>query len=66
MHPLVTHLTVQALQADREREAAAARLPAEARRAPRVRRDPRTVLGYWLVELGLRLAVRPVPRHSQP
>jgi len=66
MHPLVTHMTVQALLADREREAAAARLAAEARSARRPRTDLRTALGYRLVELGLRLAVRSAPRHSHP
>lgn len=65
MHPLVTHLAAQALLADREREAAAARLAAQARR-PRVHGNLRVALGYRLVELGLRLAVHPAPRHSHP
>lgn len=66
MHPIVTHLAAQALLADREREAAAARLAAQARHTPRVRGNLRVALGYRLVELGLHLAVHPAPRHSHP
>lgn len=66
MHPLVTHLTVQAKLADREREAAAARLVAQAPRRARVHARLRVAVGYGLVELGLHLAVRPPARQARP
>lgn len=66
MHPLVTHLTVQAMMADREREAAAARLVGQVPRKPRRRGHLRAALGYRLVELGLHLAVHPTPRQARP
>lgn len=64
MHPLTYAVIADVLRDDRLREAAAQRRVAQARRARRrARPDLRSVLGYRLVELGLRLAVRrPLPR----
>ena len=71
MHPLYSEYVAQTRQAELLREARIARAEAlprthPARRPGRVR----TSFGYWLVELGLRIAVQPGRRvrvvHSGP
>ena len=55
MHPFYSLYVAETRQAELLREARAAGP------APRRRAKLRTALGYWLVELGLRLAVQPRP-----
>lgn len=56
MHPFYSLYVAETRQAELLREARAAG------QAPRRRSRVRTVLGYWLVGLGLRMAVQPRPR----
>jgi hypothetical protein len=59
MHPFYSLYAAEMWQADRLREAEVARRNAQFIRATRAPRQPlREALGYKLVEVGLRLAVR--------